>query len=68
MSYLILKHLTSKQLPADWVSDLPVGQTFTVSIVAETPEQHASMSRTLNKNKGNPVYQHQYKETLFDPS
>ena len=35
MSPLVLKHLTSNDLPAKWAKQLPTGQVFSVVIVAE---------------------------------
>ncbi len=67
MSYLILKHLSNSDLPAEWTKLLPVGQTFTISIVAEGAG-HQSSYKSINDNKGLSVFRRQWKENFFDPS
>jgi len=68
MSYLILKHLSSSDLPAKWTKLLPVGQNFTISIVAEGAGHQSSSSKSINENKGLSVFRRQWKENFFDPS
>ncbi len=68
MSYLILKHLTSQQLPPEWARNLPVGQTFTVSIVSENAGHQPSSAEHAVKNKNMYTYLRQWKENFFDPS
>jgi hypothetical protein len=67
MSYLILKHLSSRELPTEWAKRLPTGQTFTVSIVPETSSfQSSSFESAKSHNAG--TYLRQWKENFFDPS
>ena len=67
MSYLILKHLSSREIPTEWAKRLPTGQTFTVSIVPESNSfQSSSFESTQSKDAG--TYLRQWKENFFDPS
>jgi len=68
MSYLILKHLSSSDLPAKWTKLLPDGQTFTISIVTESAGHQSSRDESINENKGLSVFRRQWKENFFDPS
>ncbi|HEC84776.1 MAG: hypothetical protein DRR08_23015 [Candidatus Parabeggiatoa sp. nov. 2] len=68
MSYLILEHLTCRELPAEWAKHLPAGQTFTVSIIAENPVPQPSTYEPVIEKKGTYAYLRQLKKNFFDPS
>lgn len=82
MSYFILKHLTSRELPTEWAQHLSAEQTFTVMIVPEQPVLQPVMAPSVteakiagNHSQGNQSsqedeysYLHHLKENFFDPS
>jgi len=68
MSYLILKHLTSQQLPAEWVKQLPAGQTFTVSISPESAKDQSQVFGAVREHRGFYAHRYQLNNNFFDPS